>query len=413
VGHRDIVPDATLALLRDPYGYISRRCERLGTDVFATRLMGRPVVCMRGEEAARLFYDETRMMRAGAAPRRLRRTLFGDGGVQGLDDEAHRRRKALFTRLASDEHTDRLTALARALWGERIARWERSGRVVLQDEVAELHCEAVCAWAGVPLAPGEVRARTRDMRLMIESPAAIGPLHVRGRLARRRAERWAGDLVRRTRCGTLDVDPGTALHAIAEHRDHDGRLLDEPTAAVELLNVIRPTVAVARYVVFAAMALTGQPGAREALRADPVGAPLAFAQEVRRVSPFFPIVAARARAEFSWRGQRFPRGRLVILDLHGTDNDARLWPQPDRFRPERFNGGEPDAFRLIPQGGGDVHRGHRCPGEPFTLALMTLAIEMLTNAMTYSVPPQDLRVGRRAPAGPASGFVITGIRRSG
>ncbi|SEL09920.1 Cytochrome P450 [Blastococcus sp. DSM 46786] len=47
-------PDSSLALLREGYAFISRRCDRLGTDAFRTRLMLRPAVCVRGAEAARV-----------------------------------------------------------------------------------------------------------------------------------------------------------------------------------------------------------------------------------------------------------------------------------------------------------------------------------------------------------------------
>lgn len=45
--------DSSLALLSEGYTFVSRRCERLETDVFETRLMLRRAICMRGEEAAR------------------------------------------------------------------------------------------------------------------------------------------------------------------------------------------------------------------------------------------------------------------------------------------------------------------------------------------------------------------------
>ena len=54
---RDRSLDLTLDLLRDGYGFISKRCRRLGSDVFTARLMLRPAVCMQGEEAARAFYQ--------------------------------------------------------------------------------------------------------------------------------------------------------------------------------------------------------------------------------------------------------------------------------------------------------------------------------------------------------------------
>lgn len=203
----------------------------------------------------------------------------------------------------------------------------------------------------------------------------------------------------------------TALDAIAAYRDTDGRLLPPEVAGVELLNVLRPTVAVARFVVFAAMALHGNPQWRDRLAADDdPGLMEAFVQEVRRFYPFFPLVAARAARDFEWRGHHFPKGRRVLLDLHGTDHDPRLWERPEQFRPERFMGVKPDAYSLIPQGGGDHYEGHRCAGEWITKDVMKTSVTALTRWMGYSVPAQDLRIRPwRAPAVPNSRFIVTQV----
>ena len=65
---KDPSPDATLALLRDGYGFVSRRCARLGAEAFRTRLMLRPVLCARGSAAAEAFYTPDRFTRVGAMP---------------------------------------------------------------------------------------------------------------------------------------------------------------------------------------------------------------------------------------------------------------------------------------------------------------------------------------------------------
>ncbi len=85
--------DQTLALLMDPYRRLSHLFGQAGADVVETRLALKETTCLRGREAARIFYDETRIVRAGAMPAPVRRTLLGEGGVQGLDGEAHRARK--------------------------------------------------------------------------------------------------------------------------------------------------------------------------------------------------------------------------------------------------------------------------------------------------------------------------------
>lgn len=93
---RDKSPDGTLALIRDPYEFISKRYRRFQSDLFETRLMLQKAICTRGPWVAELFYDPNRFVRSGTPPQRLQKTLFGQGFVQGLDDQAHRRRKQIF-----------------------------------------------------------------------------------------------------------------------------------------------------------------------------------------------------------------------------------------------------------------------------------------------------------------------------
>ena len=199
---------------------------------------------------------------------------------------------------------------------------------------------------------------------------------------------------------------------IAFHRDIRGQLLDERTAAVELLNVIRPTVAVSYLVTFAGLALHHHPDWKEKLRADHDTHVQNFVQEVRRFFPLAPFMGARARKAFRWKGFKIPRGRLVILDLYGTNHDRRIWDTPDAFRPERFEHWNHGPFNFIPQGGGDHFAGHRCAGEWMTIRLLRIAVECLTRAIAYEVPAQDLGIPtNRMPTLPARGFVIDRIRR--
>lgn len=404
---RDRWPDSTPALMADPYRFIPERCRRFGTDLFQTRLMLRKTICMTGPEAAALFYDEGRFARAGVAPGWLQKTLFGKGGVQGLDGEAHRHRKAMFMSLMAPGRIERLGA-ATTHWFQVYARkWTGRDRVVLYDEVNEILSRAVCDWAGVPLAEPEVGRRTAELMAMFDRAATLSPAHLWSRLARRRAERWIGDLIEDVRARRLNPPEESAAWVVAMHRDPKGELLDRHTAAVELINVLRPTVAVSVFITFAALALHQYPSCREKLRSDEAGYADLFAQEVRRFYPFFPAVMARVRHDFEWKGYRFPAGRLVALDLYGTNHDPRTWEGPEAFEPERFRRWDKSPFNFIPQGGGDHHRNHRCPGDWVSVELIKAASYFLAEGVTYEVPDQDLRIDfARLPALPRSRFVI-------
>ncbi len=408
---RDKNPDSTLTLLREGYAFIPNRCRRYDSDAFEVRLMLRRVVCMTGEEASRVFYEPGRFTRKGAMPPTTVRLLQDLGSVQVLDGEAHRHRKLMFMSLMGPGSIARLANLMADSWRAYVEEWESMDRVVLHDEVEEILCRAACGWAGVPLQESEVGQRTREMEAMISGAGSVGPQVLRGLLLRARTERWLRGVVERVRGGGLEVPEGSPVHVIAHHCDPDGRLLDPEVAAVEILNLLRPTVAIARFVTFAALALHEHPECRQMLRTGEDERLESFVQEVRRFYPFFPFVGGRVREEFEWRGRRFAKGTWVILDLYGTNHDPRTWDAPEEFRPERFRSWAGGAFDFVPQGGGDHYAGHRCAGEWITIGLMKKAVRLLTTAVTYEVPEQELRIDlSKMPTLPGSRFVIRNVR---
>ncbi|MCW2717091.1 cytochrome P450, partial [Pseudonocardia sp.] len=195
---------------------------------------------------------------------------------------------------------------------------------------------------------------------------------------------------------------GSALHAAARARDPKGWLLPERVAATTVLNVVRPTVAVAWFVEFARKALDEYPEWRERIATGDDAALDAFVQEVQRLYPFVPVLAARARAAQDVLGVRVPRGGLVVLDVHGTNHDPEHWPEPDRFDPDGLPAGSRRPRHPRSQGGGDVTNGHRCPGEGVVLRMLALA------GLQQTLAPQDLDYDlSRIPTRPRSGVVIT------
>lgn len=405
-------PDSTMALMFEGYNFISDRCRRFDSDLFETRLMLEKTICMVGAEAARLFYDKELFRREGAAPDRLRKTLFGSMGVQGLDGEPHRERKGMLMSLMTPEAISRLAELTSRSWLRDMDEWESHKELVLFDHVRRVLCRAVCEWAGVPLPEEDVEQRADEFEAMIDSSGGMGMRYRRGVRARKNSEKWIEGIVEQVRGGALRPPEDGALNFISGHRDPEGNLLDPRVAAVEVINILRPTVAVSRYVVFAALALHRHPEYRGILQAGREEDLEDFVQEVRRFYPFFPFVAARVRKNFEWKGYPFPEGRRVLLDLYGTNHDLRSWEAPQDFRPERFRHWDKNPWNFIPQGGGDPCDNHRCAGESVTIELMKMAVRHLCRSMTYEVPSQNLQIRfSRIPAIPESRFVIKNVRR--
>lgn len=399
--------DNTLALLIEGYAFMPRRHARLDSDAFATRLMLRRALCVRGEDAARMFYHPGRFTRRGALPPTAMALLQDYGSVATLDGEMHRRRKAMLMSLFGPLERQRLALLAEKEWKVRFARWPAQGRVHVHREAEEVFCRAACEWAGIPLDEAESARRAREFSAMVAAAGSAGPRNWRAKLVRNRSEHWARALVDAVRAGRIQPPDDSPLCVIARHRDADGELMQLKHAAVELINLLRPTVAVSRFVAFAVLALHEHPQARARIAAGDEAYAAMFTQEVRRYYPFVPAMGGRALHDFDWRGMRIEKGTWVLMDLYGTNHDPALWGDPQAFRPERFERRKDSGYDLIPQGGGDHYAGHRCPGEFATIDLVASALKLFAGAIRYEVPPQDLSVSlRRMPTLPASGMQI-------
>jgi fatty-acid peroxygenase len=317
----------------------------------------------------------------------------------------------MFMSVMNAQQISRLVDITAALLHSYARTWTTVDRVMLYDQLQEILCRAVCEWVEVPLLEADVRRRTQELSALFDQAGAIGLGHLWSRLARKKTEQWITAIIADIRAGRLSPSPDSAAAVIARHRDLNDNLLDAHTAAVELLNILRPVIAVSLYMTFIGVALHAYPRCRQQLETGTPEYAECFVQEVRRFFPFFPTVFARVRSDLEWRGYHFPQGRRVLLDVHGTNRDARVWEQPDMFLPERFRQWDGSPYNFIPQGGGDHFTHHRCAGEWITLALMKMTVDFLTRQLQYDVPAQDLRINdRRLPAIPRSRFVMRNIR---
>jgi fatty-acid peroxygenase len=397
----------SLQLLTKGYGWLPDKRRSLGRRTVPTRLGGLPATAIEGPDAARFLYDEDHVVRAHAIPEPVQGTLFGKGAVHSLDGEAHRVRKSMFVALLMRE--DGIASLVRdvtAAWDAAVEEWTRRPRIVLFDEAGTVIAGAVCRWAGVPVTDAEVPSVARDLLAMVDGFATGGPRHFRARRARGRREAWLSRLVDDVRRGDAKVPAGSAVDVVARHRDAGGELLDPHVAAVELLNILRPTTAVAWFVAFSGHALIRWPQHRQRLASGDAAFAEAWAHEVRRFYPFAPFIGGRAPREIEWDGERIPKNSMVLLDLYGQNHDAELWGDPYAFRPERFLGRDIGEFELVPQGAGDPRTNHRCPGEQLTVALLS-ALAVRLARLQFDVLDQDLSISlRRIPARPADGIVL-------
>lgn len=394
--------ELSLALVRHGYAAIARLREAGGgADWFEARLLGRRALVVRGPLGVRTFYDPDFVTRRGAVPAPLRLLLFGPGTVHGLDGVAHLERKELFFRIIDDASVRRLAALVDRRLDEASRAWD-GGEIRLFDELTAVYGEAVVEWSGIETERAEAHRIARELALIVDGFGIRGTAYPRAVLGRVRAQLWARRIVRETRAGERVAPPGSALHVIAASD------LSDTVAATELVNVLRPTVAVAFFGAFAGHALAAHPEWRSRLADGTDDERRAFEHEIRRWYPFAPLLPGRVRRDIHWAGGTARQKDWIVLDIIGTNRDPAVWRDPDLFEPERFLDAtgrvvEPDVHRYVPHGGGDVRKGHRCPGEPSAAALLEVTLRRLASIDldlgpgAHEVPLR--RIPSRAPAG--------------
>lgn len=404
--------DNSLALLLEGYLFLQHRFERYHTDIFQTRLLGKKTICLTGEEAAKFFYNNNYFERKNAAPKRIQKTLMGQGGVQGLDSAAHQNRKQMFISIMTPDNMKRLIQYTWEQWEQSSKSWNNK-EIVLFDEAQLILCQVACRWAGVPLQPEEVSLRASDLGKMIDGFGAVGLRYHQGRYARNRSEAWIRDIIRKIRYYAIKPAKGTAAHTIAWHLDQNKQLLTSQVAAVELLNIIRPIVAIATYITFGILAMFRYPDCRIKYLLQGDAYKQMFAQEVRRFYPFTPFVGAIVKQNVLWNQYYLPKGTMTLLDVYGINHDPNLWRKPYEFMPDRFKNWNNNPYSFMPQGGGDDKTGHRCAGEMVTLEVMKASLEFITGRLSYKIKRQNLSYRMcRIPTLPKSRMVLSNVRRN-
>lgn len=358
-----------LALRLRTDGYRALEHDRVaqgGHRTWETRLLGSRAVVVRGRDGVRLFYDESVVERHRAVPLPLAGLLFGPGAVHGLDDDAHRERKELFLDVLRPARTPEVALdAARRLAAALDAL---TAPAPLHGILVRAYGGAVLGWAGLDVPPARQPEWSDELARIVDGFGFAIPAYPRGWVARARTDRWLRAQLRAARAGRrAPEDSALAVLAATD--------LPIRTAAVELNNVVRPTVAVSWLGVAAARALAGLPGWRDRVR-DDAGVRHSFAQEVRRTAPFVPALAGRVRRPVTHDGVDLRTGDRVVLDVRAVNHDPLTWDEPHRFRPERFLDRQPGPYDMVPQGGG-TPLGHRCPGESLTVQLLAETLRVL------------------------------------
>jgi cytochrome P450 len=105
-------------------------------------------------------------------------------------------------------------------------------------------------------------------------------------------------------------------------------------------------------------------------------------------------------------GHRIPSGRLVAYSPYVTHRIESIWPDPERFDPDRWDEArpghrEPTPYEYVPFGGG----ARRCIGQSFAILDLKVMLAELARRTELALPPQ-----RITPTGFSAMFPKEGIQ---
>jgi cytochrome P450 len=108
--------------------------------------------------------------------------------------------------------------------------------------------------------------------------------------------------------------------------------------------------------------------------------------EAMRLYPPLPLTLRTAAADDMVCGRRVPRGSVVAVMPFVVHRHRKLWPDPDRFDPDRFSAEQTRArprYSYIPFGVGP----HVCPGAALSISEILITVAILARRLRFRLVP--------------------------
>lgn len=368
------------------------------------------VVVTDPEVVRRVFTGDPRVFHAGEGNQILR-PFLGDNSVLVLDEGAHLSQRRLLLPPFHGERMKGYGGKMAEIAAREIESWPTGTpyrlRPRMQAITLEIILETVFGIHG-GARMGELRAALREFLDLTTDPRLvtpvllIGPERVRHIPAfRRRIERVdaliAAELAERRAAADL-AERDDILSLMLAARHEDGSPMSDAELRDELLTLLvagHETTATA--LSWALERLVRHPPKLERLRDEARAGEDAYltatVQETLRLRPVIVLVARRLTEPVELGGYELPAGVTVTPSIHLIHRDPEIYPEPERFLPERFLSEPPGTYTWIPFGGGI----RRCLGAAFAQFEMTVVLrELVKRRAVAPARPQPERAFRRA-----------------
>lgn len=398
-----------LGFAANPYAFIADRVANHGP-VVRSRILAQDLAILAGPTAAAAFLDEENVRRKGGLPPHAA-ALFGDGVVNQLDGEAHRRRKRHLMNALDHHALAHYLPASRELLRTRLAAWRAAGEVGFEAEANRASLALnLSNFLGIAATDDELAAGVKGYsdfgKALVGLPIAF-PGSALARARKFNAEMHARfEATVAARRATPTGDGASRMVA----SEVEGERLSDREIALELQHALFASSGLPAWFALAVRTLSEQPALDDALRAEVSGLPAdpsgrqyaeadllnRFILELKRTGLVIPITAfGVARRDFEVEGHTVPKGWLVVWATCASHTDPKVAPYTSAgtFDPERYAAPREEhrpLHHFAPQGPGEALTSHRCAGVEYSTFILQIFLVELLRGPKFTLPPQDL-----------------------
>jgi cytochrome P450 len=336
-------------------------------------------------------------LRAGEANEPLS-PLVGHKSVLVLDGAEHLRQRRLLLRPFQGSAVQSFREVIRDVAEAEVAGWEKGSEFRMRDRMRALTFEVICRAVFGVTQPGQVERLRRALLPIMNTGAGtvfmpkalrrdLGRFSPWGRLQRRlhHADELLYEEIARRR-EEPDLEERTdVLSLLLRARDEDGR----PMSDVELRDELMTMLAAGHETTATSLAFTfdlllRHPDVLSRLKEELTTGDDSYLEAVVTESlRLRPVIDAAERTLTKPRvigDYELPAGIRVYPAIVVVQRREDLYPEADRFRPERFLNGGADSYAWLPFGGGI----RRCIGASLAQAEMAEVIRVVLSRVDLS-----------------------------
>jgi cytochrome P450 family 135 len=388
-------------------------CQDRYGDMFRLKVAyeGTWVMLANPEAVKQVFTGDPRVFHAGEGNQILA-SVLGHNSILVLDEKPHIGQRRL---LLPPFHGERMQGYGETMSeiaGAEVESWPVGTPYELRPRMQAITLDIILRTVfgvreGERMA--ELREALRDFLDLTTNPRLllplllVGPQRVR-RIGpfRRRIERVDHLIYReiadRRRSGDLEQRDDILSLLVGAQHENGSPMSDEEMRDELLTLLVAGHETTATSLAWAVERLSRHPQKLDRLR-DEVEAGgsedylTATIQETLRLRPVISIVIRRLTEPVEIGGYELPAGLSVTPSVYLVHRNPEIYPDPDRFLPERFLDNPPGTYTWIPFGGGI----RRCLGASFAQFEMAVVLkELVKRWQIRPADPRPERVFRRA-----------------